>query len=202
MKLVAGDEPMPSKSLRLFDASTLFLLFANLMTGVVAIYEQWRWAEVLWSYWGQSVVICYFGLRKISSQHPSPRTGVVARRFELGFYAFCYGLPLALYAFFLGFASANLTRQDLYGLLVCVAVFAGNHYFSFKRNLAKDLARQPTEAALFLFPFARILPMHLTFAFGLAFATQSTGMLILFLGFKTVVDVFLHKVEHRAERPA
>ncbi len=183
------------------DPSALFLVLSNIVTIVVAVHRHWHWAEVMWIYWGQSVVICYFAWRKICKLKPLPRAAAaLSRRFELGFYAFIFGFPLALYAFFLGFASGNLTGQELYGMVGCVALFAGNHYFSYRRNLEQDLARRPTAGALAAFPFVRLLPMHLTVALGLGSAARSTGMLVLFLCCKTLADVGMHLVEHREHR--
>ena len=46
------------------------------------------------------------------------------------------------------------------------------------------------------YPYARIIPMHLTIVFGFNFG----GALILFLVLKTFADVIMHIVEHNVLR--
>lgn len=90
----------------------------------------------------------------------------------------------------------NLSRPDILGVLACIAVFAINHRFSFRHNLEKDLRRRTNIGALMFFPYARIIPMHVTIIFGAYFARYSMGILLLFLSLKTIMDLVMHLIEH------
>jgi hypothetical protein len=46
------------------------------------------------------------------------------------------------------------------------------------------------------FPYARIIPMHLTILIGVYLEEHSTGTVILFLGLKTFADLTMHLIEH------
>jgi hypothetical protein len=50
------------------------------------------------------------------------------------------------------------------------------------------------------FPYARILPMHLTILIGAYLEKHSTGTVILFLGLKTFADLTMHLMEHTHKR--
>lgn len=52
------------------------------------------------------------------------------------------------------------------------------------------------------FPYARIIPMHLTIIFGGMFLYLGIGsvfVLVLFLGLKAVADLIMHIIEHREQ---
>ena len=42
------------------DQSTWALVASNLFTLVIAVIGQWRLADLMWVYWGQSVVIGFW----------------------------------------------------------------------------------------------------------------------------------------------
>ena len=47
-----------------------------------------------------------------------------------------------------------------------------------------------------MFPYARIIPMHLTILLGSYFVGGAEGTLIIFLALKTLADVLMHMIEH------
>ena len=53
----------------------------------------------------------------------------------------------------------------------------------------------PNIGRLFVFPYARIVPMHLSIIFGNLLEVQSTGEVVMFLGIKTLADVIMHMKE-------
>lgn len=196
-----------------FDESTQFLVLSNIVTIIVAVYEHWRWAEVMWIYWGQSMVIGFFTVRRILCMKQFSIDGVTEdgkrvkptkanQRLDAYFFVLAYGIIHAVYCFFLVMFSleGNLSRHETPGILGCIAVFVFNHYFSFRRNLEKDLSRKPNIGTVMAFPFARILPMHITIIIGCSLTNRTTGILVLFLCLKTVADVIMHRVAHREDR--
>ena len=49
---------------------------------------------------------------------------------------------------------------------------------------------------MMFFPYARVVPLHLTIIIG-AMLESSTPTLLLFLGLKAGADLSMHAVEHR-----
>jgi hypothetical protein len=47
------------------DRSLAFLLLTNLVTVVWAMLQQWNITDLLWIYWGQSVIIGYYNVHRI-----------------------------------------------------------------------------------------------------------------------------------------
>ena len=84
-------------------------------------------------------------------------------------------------------------------ILVSTAIFFINHLYSFLHNRKKDKKKQNIGRVMF-FPYARIIPMHLTIVVGIPFLggglIQTTLVLFLFLILKTIADVVMHTIEH------
>jgi hypothetical protein len=208
----------------LSDSSSASLLLSNLLTILVAVVEGWRLVDVMGVYWGQSLVIGYFNWRRIRSLRrfstegftindqrvdPTPATKrQVALFFALhyGFFHFMYLVFLLNFPFsaepsiiphspFPG--QADAPRPEFLGIAVCTLVFAVNHAFSYRHNLESDLNRVPNIGTVMFFPYARILPMHLTLILGgFCGAVSSALPLILFLILKTLADLIMHLAEH------
>lgn len=193
-----------------FEQSALFLVLANLFTIIVAVLSHWHLSNVMWIYWGQSVVIGLFNWRRIRclkqfstegfsiNDVPAKPTRETQQQ-TAAFFALHYGFFHFIYFTFLLATWSDLSRPEVFGIIACIVVFAANHRFSFRHNLKADLARKPNIGTIMFFPYARIIPMHLTIIFG-SIAPQSTKTLVLFLGLKTLADLIMHLVEHRSGR--
>ncbi len=201
---------MPSMTRFNVEQSTLFLALSNIATIVVAVWGRWDLSDVMWIYWGQSVVIGYFNRKRIlclkefstdgftindQPVEPTPAT----QRLVANFFALHYGIFHLAYFGFLYGERGDITLFSLLGIVVCVVIFGFNHRFSFHHNLEKDINRKPNIGTIMAFPYARILPMHLTILFGDYFAEKTVGTLILFLSLKTVADIIMHLIEHREQ---
>lgn len=191
------------------DPSTLFLLASNIITIILAVVQHWSLLTVMWIYWCQSVIIGVFnfvrilGLKdfstenvKINGKAVSATTGT--KLFIAFFFAAHYGLFHVAYMVFL--LTFSLTQAISYGKLVSVgsivltaAIFFVNHLFSYFYNRKKDTKKQNIGTVMF-FPYARIIPMHLTIIFGMFLGP---GSIVFFLVLKTVADLVMHVVEHR-----
>lgn len=187
------------------DGSIWLLAASNIVALVIAVYQGWNLIDLMLVYWAQSVIIgaSYFfrilNLDKFSTENftinnrsvdPTPET----KRFTAFFFLLHFGVFHAVYLVFI-VAEASADQLLDPGLLICTAVFAVNHLFSYRYNRDMDRKGTPNIGTLMFTPYLRIIPMHLTIVFG---ATQilSTLGLLFFGGLKTVADIVMHYVEH------
>ncbi len=198
-------------SIRRLDLSTWFLIATNIVTIAVALHQHWRYSELLWIYWSQSLVIGIFagcralGLNQFTTWALKPAGGRVrptpaAKVSSVLFFAAVYLIIHAVYLVFLLGMSADLSRQDVPGMLACVGLFAVNHFFSFLQKHKLDLSDTPNIDGILGFAYVRILPMHFTLLIGLQFRHRAAIYLVTFLLLKTALDVLLHLAERRRSR--
>ncbi|NOX16999.1 MAG: hypothetical protein GXO87_01800 [Chlorobi bacterium] len=189
------------------DKSAWVLLLSNLITIAIAVIQKWDLAPLLIIYWAQSVIIGIsnwrriLNLRQFSTKNftinkvsvdPTQKT----KRRVAWFFLFHYGFFHFVYFIFISAMIPTLSNFVWMGIAVGILIFAINHYYSYKHNLERDSARVPNIGTLMFFPYARILPMHLTIIFGGAFSKGSTISLLIFLSLKTGADLIMHWVEH------
>lgn len=191
--------------------SVVMLIGANLIAIVLAVIEGWDLHELMLIYWAQSVIIGYFSVRRMlglvefsvegMSQNGRNLTATPATQKSIaGFFALHYGAFHLVYLAFILSDERNAFQGNWLYLLLCIAVFFFNHRYSFIEHRERDAKRKPNIGNIMFFPYARIIPMHLTILAGGAFSGASTGILIFFLSLKTVADVIMHKVEHATWR--
>ncbi len=191
------------------DRSLWVLFLSNLFTLVLAVMRNWRIEDVMWIYWGQSVIIGFFNvkrmlaLREFSTEEvtidgrPVPADRKTQVRLAV-FFAAHYGFfHLAYMVFLIVLGASSFSKQALAGNGLCLLVFFFNHAFSFRRNLENDLARKPNIGSLMFFPYARIIPMHVAIIFGSLLPKQGPAHLVFFLSLKTAADLTMHVLEHR-----
>ena len=187
------------------DLPLLSLLFANGVTIILALLQDWALGTVLAIYWFQSVVIGLFTFARLLGMREFPTEGGPAGRlpglFLAGFFAVHYGLFHLVYLVFLAVfvLTGSYGVADPLGIALGCTVFLLNH-------LVSDLWYRPREevsaSAIFMEPYARIVPMHLTIIFG-AFVTMMVPgaagtrlVLLLFLLLKTGADIAAHLKKH------
>ncbi len=199
------------------DASVVSLLIANMLTLGIALFEQWPIAMVLWVYWSQSVIIGVFnfvrmvGLREFSTDGLSsngktvPETTAGKWRTAI-FFVLHYGFFHAAYAVFVGSVSTGLVRQDALWILTGAAFFLVNNLRSYCHAHRVDLKGRPNLGAMMMFPYARIVPMHLCIIFfGYTIENSEGGpvnwaVLAVFMLLKTGADVVMELVEQHLLR--
>jgi hypothetical protein len=192
---------------------TLVLLLSNLVTIVLAVYQQWDVYVLMWIYWGQSVIIGYFNVRRIMdlkkfsttgfkinnrSVKPTPET----QRKTAVFFALHYGFFHFGYLVFLTADTKVAGGFPVFYVLVCIGAFYLNHWFSYRYNRGQEQDRVPKIGSIMFFPYIRIIPMHLMIVAGVSVFGGSAGALIVFLLLKTAADVAMHVVEHTMARAA
>ncbi|MEI6463034.1 MAG: DUF6498-containing protein [bacterium] len=196
------------------DLSLWALLISNLITIAFALIEGWNILAVLWVYWLQSVsigIISFIrilslkwistkGYKSNSPYEKATTSGVIT--FALFFLAHFGIFHLAYLSFIssgleLGTNVQKLPPYDFTFILISGGIFFLNHLFSYFRNKPKNNEIQ-NFGKIFIFPYIRIIPMHLTILTG-AFLLQlnsSTPLILFFLILKTIVDLLTHMFEH------
>jgi hypothetical protein len=195
------------------DRSMVALLLSNLVTIVLAVYQQWDVFVLMWIYWGQSVIIGYFNVRRIMdlkefstegfrinnrAVKPTPET----QRQTAIFFALHYGIFHLGYLVFLSVDTKVAGGFPVFYVLLCIGVFYLNHRFSYHYNREQEQDRVPNIGSIMFFPYIRIIPMHLMIIAGVSVFGGSTGALIIFLLLKTAADAAMHFVEHAMARAA
>ena len=189
-----------------YDRSLWFLLLANGITTILAVTQNWNLLALMWVYWFQNLVIGFFHYRRILGlvefystkgftidHRPVESTEEgkyrVARFFlgHYGFAHFCYFVVLVVFS-----QSGGLSPLDLIYIIPTALLFLGNHIYSYRYNKPRVIGKQNL-FTMMKYPYARVVPMHLTIILGFAFDWG----LLLFLLLKTLADVIMHVVEHR-----
>ena len=200
----------PARHFRV-DRSAALLIFSNLVTIVFAVVQKWDVGDVMWIYWGQSVIIGGFNWRRILDLKQFSTEGFrindqpveptrETQRTTAWFFLLHYQGFHVIYLLFLVSEKKPSPDMPVLGIAVCVLAFLLNHGFSYWHNRQRDMNRTPNIGTIMFFPYARIIPMHLTILLGSHFAKESRGELMLFLGLKTLADVIMHMVEHADAR--
>ena len=193
---------------RLQDPSLWAVVLGNLFSILLALIYGWDMGQVMWIYWGQSVIIGILNVVRIlglkdfttkgltMNDEPVPETPA-GKRSVATFFSFHYGLFHAGYAAFLWqeLPLSGLSAQDLVLLVVCIGCFFAAHRFSLSHNALLDFRqKKPNLGTLMSYPYLRIIPMHLTIIFGATMA--GAGVMFLFMGLKTFADAGTHLIEH------
>jgi len=194
------------------DPSLWFLLLSNLATVFFATKENWNLSTIMWVYWFQSITIGVFNFIrilqlkefstegfKINGQPAQPTQGT--KIFTAFFFLFHYGFFHFVYMIFL--LTGTFTKAygntpnfiELKYIFLTALLFFINHLFSYFYNRPKDTKKQNIGSLMF-YPYARIIPMHLTIILGSFFVSALPFFLIL----KTFSDAVMHIVEHKVLR--
>ena len=162
------------------DPTAWSLLAANLFTLALAAIEAWDLRSLMWIYWTQSVIIGAFNFARILTLRDFRTTGLMqggrqvprtqaAKRSVAFFFLAHYGFFHLVYALFLAgtprparTTDVSETGLGIGALLLCGAAFLVNHAFSYRHHRECDRTRAPNLGRVMFFPYARILPMHLT----------------------------------------
>jgi hypothetical protein len=187
------------------DPSALSLIISNLATIVIALIKGWELSVLMRIYWAQSIIIGLANfvrilhLRDFSTKgmRVNGRAVKPTRGFktQTAFFFLAHYGGFHLFYFFILIGSARMPAYSSGPVMLCVALFLINHAYSLIVNLRADLARKPNIGKVMFFPYARIIPLHLTIIFGSFLVTGAAG-LVFFLILKTVADLIMHGVEH------
>lgn len=207
MEFGTSKTPDLSAAFNLRDPSLWAIILGNLFSIILAVIQDWPLGEIMWVYWGQSVIIGVMNVLRMLSlkefsteglrmnEQPVPETP--AAKVEVAtFFAFHYGFFHFVYAIFL-WQEMPLDTLDINHaifMLLCITGFVGSHSFSLFHNMNRDFRQQkPNLGTLMFYPYLRIIPMHLAIIFGSQI--EALGLL-LFMGLKTLADAGTHMIEH------
>jgi hypothetical protein len=199
---------------RRFDISTEVLILANVITMIFAVAQKWNVTDVMWVYWSQSIIIGFFTYRRIMDLRYFTTKGMkvnnvlvepneAAKRETAHFFLVHYGFFHLVYFLFLWVLSTPVSVFFVIGMAACALSFLINHWFSYKQNRESDMNRTLNLGTIFMTPYLRIIPMHLTIIIGgmlIIEGEMSVLALLLFLILKTFADVTMHIIEHRIGR--
>ncbi|OGJ21493.1 hypothetical protein A3K73_00835 [Candidatus Pacearchaeota archaeon RBG_13_36_9] len=193
-----------------FDKSAIFLIFSNIITIFFAVYEGWSLATLMFIYWAQSVIIGVFTFIKIltlknfSTENfrinnrqvePTNSTKYITAFFFLFHYGmFHFGYLIFLLSLII--SQKQISILIILTVLASIGIFFVNHLFSFLYHREQDSQKVKNIGTITFFPYARIIPMHLTIVFGF-FLVKSAAGLVFFLVLKTIADVIMHLFEHK-----
>jgi hypothetical protein len=190
------------------DISLWSLLLSNIVTIFLAITEHWNLSTIMWVYWFQSIIIGFFNfirilqLKKFSTERliingqpaqPTQSTKISTAFFFLfhyGFFHLIYLVFLLSNSFIKGHGNTSNLIESKY-IFITALIFFINHLFSYFYNRPRDTKKQNI-GSLMLYPYARIIPMHLT----IIFSSSLVGALPFFLLLKTMADAIMHILEH------
>jgi hypothetical protein len=190
------------------DPSLLAVIIGNVVSLFLAFIQGWDLGDLMWVFWGQSVIIGItnfirmWTLKEFTTKgmtmndQPVPETASGKRSVAI-FFAFHYGFFHLGYFVFL-WAEKPLDEipvMEMAALLLAVSTFVGTHSFSLLHNAKMDFReKKPNLGTLMFYPYMRIIPMHLAIIFGHALA--SGAAMLLFLGLKIGADIGMHITEH------
>lgn len=192
------------------DASCRSLIISNFATIVIALLENWDVKTIMLIYVGQSFIIGFFNvLRMLNAQiviapkHAKTQPLLIAKIFLAAFFSVHYGLFNFSYLTFLNPFTKNM---DWGWVIIALALFFAHHLYSFIISFQKERKNWDL-AKLMMFPYFRIIPMHITIIFGGMFLFVVKNqlaeqiILIFFLLLKTNSDVKMHLWEHELSLP-
>lgn len=198
------------------ESSAKMLLLSNLITLVIAIVFHWSILTLLWGYWLQSVIIGLFTVVKLLMfGYRNKHQGLFLKAVrDSVFFTFHYGIFHAVYLLFLYFFSTggatgfHFRQPDYIGIAFIGSLFFVNHFYSFIKNYVwekKTIASSTNQ--IFLEPYKRIFPMHMTIIaagfFSALVPSAETPLIIVFLLLKTLADLKSHDILHQSdERPS
>jgi hypothetical protein len=210
------------------NVPVISLVLANSVTIILAIFQNWDLATVMFIYLVQSIIIGFFTVVSLltadtdtlAAEMEKPirehgGTARISRRFVLlyqgiiaGFFCLHYGLfHWGYYTFIVEsgiFGTVNFGDPNIW--LSCGLFFA-NHLYSYTIYRTKGPRGSGYINEQFFMPYRRIIPMHLTIIFGsivilileIAGIRSTLPALVLFLLLKTYSDIRAHLIKHYQE---
>lgn len=193
------------------DLSLWALIASNLVVIIWALIEEWPLAIAMWVYWSQSIaigILWFFKILslkefstkgfKINGRSVEPTTSTKIQ--TAIFFLIHYGFFHLIYSIFL---SGMFKSVKLFPVFLTGGLFFVYQCFSFFYNKKWEGKQKPNVGTMMFFPYARIIPMHITIIAGGALQKVAGGTflanapLLIFMLLKTLADVIMHVVEKR-----
>ncbi len=193
------------------DRSEIILIGSNVIAILLAIALQYDFAIVIWSYWFESVIIgmyAVFSMVLVGLKNKIPAIGYFA---GAGFFTVHYGMFHFVYLMFLSFLPITMLEwTQIPFVLLTGGIFLLSHGVSFFEHSLKEKEKiEPSNnweediGPIFIKPYQRIVPMHITIiasGFVMTFITGELAaqiLLIVLMVLKTGVDLVSHQAKHK-----
>ncbi len=177
------------------DSSFWSLLIANIITMAWALKEGWSLGIMIWVYLSQNVILGFFWPTKVLA---SPIDSSYTKKLQ----SVAIFLPHYLVTHFVGaFVLYEFFGKELFTNFKYILTMAGIFFFSeivsyfFENNLNR---RPLSLAKVQLFPYARIIPMHLVMCIGIIVEVRGANSnltVMSFLLLKAAADIAMYMVE-------
>ncbi|MBI4399380.1 hypothetical protein HY570_01400 [Candidatus Micrarchaeota archaeon] len=188
------------------------LIAANIVPLIGVFYFGWSIVEVILLYWSESAIIGFFNIAKMWIAKGMPKQLMLndrvvmignegdlraAKLKMIPFFALHYGIFMFVHLIFLiTFIIINneLSFGLFYSLVLGFIFLFLSHVISFWTNyIGRNEYESADVGSLFMYPYRRIILMHVAVLFGAILAgDESTGTLVILILGKTVFDLFSH----------
>lgn len=193
----------------MFNPSIIGLVLSNLVPVYGVTFLGWSFANIIFLYWFENVVIGIFIVFKMilvrnfavteNLDQSSSLPISVIKYFLIGFFILHFGVFTLAHGVFLSVIfSGKITFHS--SLLVAIFMMFISHGISFVHNYIRPKNYLKASSLLLMFsPYPRIIVVHLTVIFAGLFIIDDLSIvpLIIFTLLKTAVDLGSHLFEHR-----
>lgn len=188
-----------------WDISLLSLIVTNLIVIILAIIQKWSVPILLAVYLAQTQIIGFFYFFKIIFKTNTITYGLkinqktikptIANKLGLAvIYYIGFYFVMKFVGFFLHFLNLPIPSfSQILMAFIGIVIFFINHLISFIVNFKIDSEKEETIKELMIAPYLRIIPIIIVIIFGFWINALS----IVFLVFKTIVDVYSHNNIHK-----
>lgn len=185
------------------NATSKALILANAATIALALLMGFDFATLMWMYWLESVLIGAFAFMKLLTGGLRNREQLSRNALMAGFFAVHYGMfHIGYLVFLITIPWFAIRASGIPGVVIGAWILLASHAFSFYENVYKRRDEMPAGIRAadlqFIEPYKRIVPMHVTIILSGIVVTffdtcQDTGLLLLFMGLKALLDLYLHR---------
>lgn len=187
-----------SHNVDMFPVSAIALIIANLIPVFGVAFQGWSLFAIMLLYWLESAVTGVFNVLRMR------KVGGVESGFMAPFFMLHYGIFMFVHLIFVivffGVIGGGWRELQL-GLLVPILSLVASHAVSYYSNfIGKQEYLRTSLGELMMRPYGRIIVMHITIIVGgsvIMSLGSPTGVIILMMAVKTLIDLVSHLVEHR-----
>lgn len=188
----------------MFNLPVIALIFSNLVPIFGVIFLGWGFANIIFLYWFENIIIGIFTVlkmvlaRNLTASRISPISASTPKYFLVAFFIVHYGLFTIGHGMFLLFLFGKQINFQSSLLIAIFSMFL-SHGISFIIYYLQPKTDLRTSPALLMFaPYPRVIVVHLTVIFSGLFIMNNVSLLpfIFFILLKTMVDLGSHLFEH------
>lgn len=186
----------------LSDYSVLFLLIGNSYCIWYYLSDTSVLSSIVWIYWWQSIIIGIFNffdiltIRSYDVSNTTLSNGKSGNHFLAFFFLMHYGFFHLVYFIFLSFGLKGHITFNF--ILIGLSAFTLESIISFRKKKQAEARFAISTGKIFMLPYVRIIPMHLSIMLMVFLPTISA---IFFLLLKTVTDIIAYFMINKVYSP-